>query len=174
MEAIMADTRTDEEKKQAFLALAQAQFSDIEDLPEYGLFPNGTYVFDVTDAQIDADAGALKQTLALVEVSELENPDTPPEEIPAPGTLLGPGSGEGAGCQWSQRVCRSGSGRQVAGYSQADQAQEQGHWRHSCQQRSGDGCTRTLIYPPLNPVATRLVPWSTGLLVPLPRKTSIF
>jgi hypothetical protein len=89
MEAIMADTRTDEEKKQAFLALAQAQFSDIEDLPEYGLFPNGTYVFDVTDAQIDADAGALKQTLALVEVSELENPDTPPEEIPAPGTLLG-------------------------------------------------------------------------------------
>lgn len=85
----MADTRTEEEKKQAFLALSQAGWDDIEDLPEYALFPAGAYLFECTDAKLDTENDSLSQTFALVEVQELENPNTSAELIPAPGSLLG-------------------------------------------------------------------------------------
>ena len=76
---------SDEQKLAAFLALAETDFDNIEDLPEYGKFPSGGFELMVTGAEINTDDGYFdfRATLTGVLAVEDKQQTVPIYEAPA-------------------------------------------------------------------------------------------
>lgn len=85
---LVKEQLTEEQKLAQFMALAEGDINDIEDLPEYATFEAGTYNVRGSGAKLNAEKGAVNLSMELVAMVELAD-DANPEAVPAAGSLLG-------------------------------------------------------------------------------------
>ena len=79
-------TLTPEEKIQQFNALLEGTWSDIETLPEFSLWPVGSYHIRLTKGVLDREKGSVNLSAELVQVLELANPAADEGKQPAEGS----------------------------------------------------------------------------------------
>lgn len=78
-------TLTPEEKLQQFNALLEGNWDDVETLPEFSLWPVGTYLVRFTKGVLDREKGSVNLSAELVQVMELANPAADAGKEPAEG-----------------------------------------------------------------------------------------
>lgn len=78
-------TLTPEEKLQQFNALLAGTWDDVETLPDFTLWPVGTYLIRLTKGVLDREKGSVGLSAELVNVIELANPAQDAGKEPAEG-----------------------------------------------------------------------------------------
>lgn len=78
-------TLTPEQKLANFNALLDGSWDDVETLPEFSLWPVGSYLIRVTKAKLDREKGNVALFAECVQCMELANPARDESATPAEG-----------------------------------------------------------------------------------------